>query len=94
MRPEILVIHKSELAFFKGTQARYLSILDECGDIRKSLALLKKELQARNKKLSASKWTRLHSALMSGEITRGKPSTPGDWAAQEIKLFKAERAAV
>ena len=90
MRPEILALHKTEMAFFKGTQERYLLILDECGDIKQSLARLKKELQGRGKKVSPAKWMRLHAALMSGEITRGKKSTPGDWAAQELKLFKAE----
>jgi hypothetical protein len=50
---------------------------------------LKKKLGQSGKRLAPAKWARLYGALMSGEITRGKKSTPGDWAAQEVKLFKA-----
>jgi len=92
MRPEILTKHKTELAFFKDAQIRYLAYLEECGDIRQSLARLKKGLKASDKSLPAPKWERLYKALMTGEITRGKKSTPGDWAAQEVKLFKATLA--
>ena len=83
------VNHKSEMAFFKDAQARYNVALDDCGDIRKSLTHLKKHLEKSGKRLPPPKWARLYGALMSGEITRGKRSTPGDWAAQEAKLLKA-----
>lgn len=89
MRSEILAKHKAELTFFRDVQVRYDSFLDECGDIRESLARLKKELKDSEKSLPPAKWERLYKALMSGEITRGKKSTAGDWAAQEVKLFKA-----
>ena len=86
MSPDIRAKHKVEMAFFKDVQALYNSTLDDCGDIRKSLSQLKKQLA--KKKLPPAKWTRLYGALMSGEITPGKKSTPGDWAAQEAKFFK------
>ena len=89
MSPEIRARHKMEMAFFKDAQALYNSALEECGDIRKSLSVLKKKLGQSKKRVPADKWARLYGALMSGEITRGKRSTPGDWAAQEVKLFKA-----
>mgnify|MGYP001578565005 CR=1 FL=1 len=88
MSLEIRAKHKTEMAFFKNVQTIYNSTLDDCGDIRKSLSLLKKKLDQSEKRLPPAKWARLYGALMSGEITRGKKSTPGDWAAQEIKLFK------
>ena len=88
MKPEIRAKHNEEMAFFKDAQIRYHAALDECGDIAKSLTHLKKSLT----KLPTDKWIRLSSALRSGEITRGKPSTPGDWAAQELKIFKAALA--
>ena len=88
MNPEVHAKHKAEMAFFKNTQVIYNSMLDHCGDIRQSLSLLKKKLDQSSKRLPPEKWTRLHGALMSGEITRGKKSTPGDWAAQEAKFLK------
>lgn len=78
-----------EMAFFKNAQSLYNASLDDCGDIRKSLGQLKKRLAQTKKTLPPAKWARLYDALMSGEITRGKRSTPGDWAAQETKIFKA-----
>ncbi|MFI5361416.1 MAG: hypothetical protein ACHQ49_05560 [Elusimicrobiota bacterium] len=89
MNPEIRVNHQVEMSFFKGAQVRYNSLLDDCGEIKKSLALLKKDLERKGKRLPPEKWERLHGALMSGEITRGKKSTPGDWAAREAKLLRA-----
>lgn len=83
------VLHKTEMAFFKNAQELYNSTLDGCGDIRKSLASLKKQLERSGKRIPPAKWDRLYGALMSGEITRGKRSTPGDWAAREAKIFKA-----
>lgn len=77
------------MAFFKDALAHYNSALDECGDIRKSLARLKKKLDKSGKRVPPAKWARLYGALMSGEITRGKRSTPGDWAAQEARIFRA-----
>jgi len=88
MSPEVRARHKVEMAFFKDAQTRYNSTLDDCGDIRKSLSRLKKQLDPSGKRLPPAKWARLYGALMSGEITRGKKSTPGDWSAQEEKLFK------
>ena len=89
MSPDIRAKHKSEMAFFKDAQTFYNSTLDTCGDIKRSLSTLKKNLDQSGKRLPPAKWARLHGALMSGEITRGKRSTPGDWAIQEVKLFKA-----
>ena len=89
MRSEARAKRKLEMAFFKNAQTRYNASLDDCGDIRKSLSLLKKTLERSGKRLPPDKWARLHSALMSGEITRGKRSTPGDWATQEVRLFFA-----
>ena len=89
MSPQVIAVHKAEMAFFKDVQVLYNAALDDCGDIRKSLTHLKKKLDSKGKKLPQAKWARLYGALMSGEITRGKRSTPGDWAAQEVKLFKA-----
>ena len=89
MSPEVRAKHIVEMAFFKDAQALYNSTLDACGDIRKSLSQLKKQLGRSGKRLPPANWTRLYGALMSGEITRGKKSTPGDWAAQEAKFFKA-----
>lgn len=80
--------HKTEMAFFKGAQTHYNAMLDECGDIRKSLAQLKRKLARSGKRIPPAKWARLYSALMSGEITMGKRSTPGDWAAREARLIK------
>ena len=89
MSPQVRAIHKVEMGFFKSAQAFYNSTLDECGDIRISLSRLKKRLDRSGQRLPPAKWARLYEALMSGEITRGKRSTPGDWAAQETRLFKA-----
>ena len=89
MNPEVRARHKAEMVFFDKAKTRYHSTLDECGDIRKSLATLKKHLDGSGQRLPPAKWARLHGALMSGEIERGKRSTPGDWAAQEAKVFKA-----
>jgi hypothetical protein len=92
MKPEIRAKYKSEMAFFKNIQTVYNTALDDCGDIAKSLAGLKKNLNQSRDKLSPDKWMRLHSALRTGEITRGKRSTPGDWATNEIKILRASRA--
>jgi hypothetical protein len=81
--------HKSEMTFFKNAQTYYDSTLDVCGEIEKSLNTLKKKLAQSGAKLPADKWLRLHSALRTGEITRGKRSTPGDWAAAELKRIRA-----
>lgn len=81
--------HKTEMAFFKDALTKYNSALDGCGDIRKSLSLLKKQLEKSGKRIPTAKWARLYGALMSGEITRGKKSTPGDWAAREAQLLRA-----
>ena len=89
MTPEIRVKHKLEMAFFKDAHVLYHSMLDECGDIKKSLSQLKKKLDIPAARIPPAKWTRLHGALMSGEIVRGKRSTPGDWAAQEVRLLKS-----
>ena len=89
MSPEDRAKHKTEMAFFKDAQARYNSTLDDLCDIRKSLSHLKKHLEKSGKSLPVAKWTRLYGALMSGEIKRGKRSTPGDWAEQEAKFPSA-----
>ena len=89
MSSEMRAKYKSEMVFFKNVQTLYNSTLDACGDIQKSLSQLKKKLNQSRGKLAAAKWARLHNALRTGEITRGKRSTPGDWAASELKLFKA-----
>ena len=44
MSPDIRAKHKVEMAFFKDVQALYNSTLDDCGDIRKRLSQLKKQL--------------------------------------------------
>ena len=84
--------HKSEMKFFKSVQTYYDSTLDDCGNIEKSLSQLKKKLSQSKTKLPPEKWARLDSALRTGEITHGKRSTPGDWAAAEIRVLKAARA--
>lgn len=89
MKPATRAVHDSEMKFFRNALEFYNASLDECGSIRKSLSLLKKQLDRPGKKMPPAKWDRLYGALMSGEITRGKKSTPGDWAAQEVKLYKA-----
>lgn len=95
MKPEVHALHQAEMAFFREAQEIYNATLDECGDIGRSLSLLKKEQDHRKRKVSAAKRARLNAALRSGEIIRGKRSTPGDWAAQEVKLAKsALRAAL
>ena len=76
---------QSEMVFFKTARTLYVSALDDCGDINKSLAQLKKSLAQSGGKMPAARWARLDSALRTGEIVRGKKSTPGDWAAAEIK---------
>ena len=76
---------QSEMAFFKTARTFYVSALDDCGDINKSLAHLKKKLTQSGEKLTSAKWARLDSALRTGEIVRGKRSTPADWAAAESK---------
>jgi hypothetical protein len=83
--------HNSEMRFFKKAQTYYASALDDCGDIKQSLSHLKKKLEQAKTKVPADKWTRLEGALRSGEITRGKRSTPGDWAAAELRLLRAPR---
>lgn len=85
----IRTLHRSEMTFFKSALIVYNAALDDCGDIRISLSRLKRKLDGSGKRLAPDKWARLYSALMSGEVTRGKKSTPGDWAAQEVRLFKA-----
>jgi hypothetical protein len=90
MSLDIRAKHKAELAFFKNVQTIYNACLDECGDIHKSLSKLKTRLGQGREKLATAKWDRLHSALRTGEITRGKKSTPGDWAEMEVRLYKAE----
>ena len=85
--------YKSEMSFFKNVQKYYNSKLDACGDIQNSLSHLKKKLDQSRNKLSPDKWARLDNALRTGEITRGKKSTPGDWAASELRLCKASLAA-
>ena len=92
MRPEILTKHKTELAFFKDAQIRYLAYLEECGDIRQSLARLKKGLKASDKSLPAPKWERLYKALMTGEITRDIAwSGPATHCAMRSGLLNAMR---
>lgn len=80
--------HNAELSFFKTVQTRYNAELEDCGDIQQSLTRLKKAPVC--KALPPAKWARLYQALRTGEITRGKKSTPGDWAAAEVRLLKAE----
>jgi hypothetical protein len=82
-------MRNSEMAFFKRAQTFYDAALDANGDIKKSLSHLKKKLSKSGKGLPADKWARLDSALRSGEITRGKKSTPSDWAAAEVRRHKA-----
>lgn len=88
MKPEAKARHKAEMVFFKDAQTLYNSTLDDCGNIRTSLSRLKKHLAESGKRLPPPKWARLYSALMSGEIVRGKKCTPGDWAAQEARLLR------
>lgn len=88
MTPPEVAQRKSEMSFFKDAQVFYHARLDDCGDIRKSLSSLKKHLAESGKGVKPAKWARLYDALMSGEITRGKKSTPGDWATREAKLLK------
>ncbi|MBI3297378.1 MAG: hypothetical protein HYZ75_04385 [Elusimicrobia bacterium] len=88
MNPQARARHKSEMAFFKDAQTFYNAALDECGDIRKSLTQLKKQLTQKGKRIEPARWARLYGALMSGEIARGKRSTPGDWAAREAQLLR------
>ncbi|HVA65555.1 MAG TPA: hypothetical protein VNK24_01360 [Elusimicrobiota bacterium] len=83
--------HKFEMEFFKDARTFYASTLDTCGNIEKSLFHLKKKLSQSGTRLSPDKWARLDSALRSGEITHGKRSTPGDWAAAELRALKAAR---
>ena len=78
------------MTFFRKAQAYYDSALDDCGDIKQSLSHLKKKLTGSGAKISPEKWARLDSALRSGEIVRGKRSTPGDWAEAEVRHIKAE----
>jgi hypothetical protein len=80
----------SEMTFFRKAQSFYDSQLDVCGDIQESLSHLKKKLNQSGAKVPADKWARLDSALRSGEIVRGKRSTPGDWADAEIRRLKAQ----
>jgi hypothetical protein len=82
--------HTSEMNFFRKAQTFYDSTLDSCGDIKQSLSHLKKKLDQSGAKVPADKWARLDSALRSGEIVRGKRSTPGDWAEAEIRRLKAQ----
>lgn len=82
-------LRNSEMSFFKKAQTFYDSTLDVSGDIKKSLSHLKKKLNQSGAKVPADKWARLDSALRTGEITRGKKSTPSDWAAAEVRLHKA-----
>jgi hypothetical protein len=91
MKQEDRVIRRTEMAFFKDVKVFYDSTLDHCGDIRKSLSLLKKHLDKSRQRLPPAKWDRLYGALMSGEITPGKRSTPGDWAEREAKLLRGPR---
>ncbi|MDE2292714.1 MAG: hypothetical protein KGL53_11590 [Elusimicrobia bacterium] len=88
MKPEARARHKAEMAFFKNAQTLYNAALDDCGDIRKSLALLKKQLAEHGTRLPPAKWSRLYGVLMSGEVVRGKRCTAGDWAANEAKLLR------
>ena len=81
-----------EMMFFKKVQTFYNTTLDDCGDIKESLASLKKMLAQSGAKLPKDRWTRLQSALRTGEIIRGKKGTPGDWATEERRALRAANA--